>query len=163
MSRTVIAVKSAFFDILMPGTVTVLVPWLLIRHQQGGFAWDGSMSEVAGIGMIATGAAAGLWCAGLFAFIGKGTPAPIDPPKELVVSGAYRFVRNPMYIAVAAIVFGEALFFWAPALLIYAAALCAAFHTFVVVYEEPVLRKKFGASYEGYCHTVSRWRPRLPE
>jgi protein-S-isoprenylcysteine O-methyltransferase Ste14 len=107
------------------------------------------------------GAAILLKCAWDFAVVGLGTPAPIDPPKSLVVSGLYRFVRNPMYVGVALVLFSEALLFSSPRLLDYALLVGTGFFLFVIAYEEPTLRKKFGASYQTYCRAVPRWIPRL--
>jgi protein-S-isoprenylcysteine O-methyltransferase Ste14 len=96
-----------------------------------------------------------------FALRGKGTPAPIDPPKKLVEEGPYRIVRNPMYWSVAFVLLGEALVFHSLTLAELAAALFAAANLFVLFYEEPALRRKFGAEYEDYCRRVPRWLPRL--
>jgi protein-S-isoprenylcysteine O-methyltransferase Ste14 len=96
-----------------------------------------------------------------FALRGKGTPAPIDPPKKLVEEGPYRIVRNPMYWSVAFVLLGEALVFHSLTLAGLAAALFAGANLFVLFYEEPVLRRKFGAEYEDYCRRVPRWLPRL--
>ncbi len=156
------ALKTAMFALLVPGTVAVLVPYLLIRSNLGAFQWSLSLEHIIGGLAILCGASLLLWCSGLFAVVGKGTPAPIDPPKELVAVGAYRVVRNPMYVGVAAILFGEALFFRSATLAVYALAVTTAFHLFVVFYEEPTLRKKFGKSYDDYCLTVPRWWPRIP-
>jgi protein-S-isoprenylcysteine O-methyltransferase Ste14 len=92
-----------------------------------------------------------------FALRGKGTPAPIDPPKRLVVEGPYQIVRNPMYWSVALVMSGEALFFRSVALAEISGVFFACAALFVMVYEEPVLRKKFGAEYEEYCRRVPRW------
>ena len=102
-----------------------------------------------------------LWCVFAFVRIGKGTPAPFDPPRRLVVRGPYRFVRNPMYIGGGLALGGAALFYESASLLAYAAAFLLAAHFFVVVYEEPTLRRGFGAEYEAYCQRVRRWRPGL--
>ena len=107
------------------------------------------------------GFAVALRCAWDFGWTGHGTPAPVAPPQRLVVVGFYRYVRNPMYVGFAAgwiglwIVFGHA---YLPAILA-AAAVALAIHLFVCFYEEPTLRKKFGADYQEYCRNVSRWRP----
>jgi len=93
--------------------------------------------------------------------VGLGTPAPIDPPKSLVVNGLYRFVRNPMYVGVVLVLFSEGLLFSSSRLLEYAVLVGAGFFLFVVAYEEPTLRKKFGASYQAYCQAVPCWIPRL--
>jgi protein-S-isoprenylcysteine O-methyltransferase Ste14 len=96
-----------------------------------------------------------------FALEGRGTPAPVRPPRELVVSGPYRFVRNPMYVALLCIVYGQALLLGSTTLLVYSTALWVAFHSFVMLYEEPTLRMQFGRPYDVYCANVSRWLPRL--
>jgi protein-S-isoprenylcysteine O-methyltransferase Ste14 len=95
-----------------------------------------------------------------FAIEGLGTPAPVLPTKHLVVTGWYRHVRNPMYVAVIALILGQALLFTDWRLLAYAAAVWLGFHAFVTQYEEPALRETFGEDYEVYCRGVSRWSPR---
>lgn len=121
------------------------------------FAWP----QIAGAILCAAGAAVALWCVGTFIFIGKGTPAPFDPPRRLVIRGPYRFVRNPMYIGAACALAGAALFYDSMPLLIYGIALLLLSHLIVVFYEEPTLRRSFGAEYETYCGSVKRWRPSL--
>lgn len=96
-----------------------------------------------------------------FTVRGNGTPAPIDPPRILVAEGVYRFIRNPMYLGALLILLGHVLWFQSLRLLMYAAALTAGFHLFVVFYEEPLLRRKHGASYEDYCQKGPRWVPRV--
>ena len=105
------------------------------------------------------GASIYLWCAWDFTFAGRGTPAPIDPPKALVVRGLYRYMRNPMYVGVLSILVGEALFFESRTLFEYAAIVFIFFYLFVVLYEEPVLKQKFGEPYQRYRQTVPRWLP----
>jgi len=111
-----------------------------------------------------------LICAGLpllldsfarFALQGLGTPAPVAPPKHLVVSGLYRYVRNPMYVAVSSLIFGQGLLFGSVQVLKYGVAVFVGFHLFVLLYEEPVLRDKFGPEYDSYCRNVRRWWPRM--
>ncbi|TMB54178.1 MAG: isoprenylcysteine carboxylmethyltransferase family protein, partial [Deltaproteobacteria bacterium] len=92
---------------------------------------------------------------------GHGTPAPIAPPERLVVSGGFRYVRNPGYIAVVSMVVGQGLFLGSKAVLVYAACLALGFHLFVVLYEEPALRGQFGEQYAAYCRRVARWLPRV--
>ena len=92
---------------------------------------------------------------------GHGTPAPMAPPGRLVVSGPYRAVRNPAYLTALGVLLGEALLLGSRAVLVYAGAMAVAFHLFVVLYEEPALRRKFGAEYEAFCREVPRWIPRL--
>lgn len=96
-----------------------------------------------------------------FTFKGHGTPAPIDPPRELVVTGFYRYVRNPIYIGVLSIFLGYFLWFGYLALLIYTVLAFIGVHAFIVLYEEPILKKKFGAAYEEYLKRVPRWIPRF--
>jgi protein-S-isoprenylcysteine O-methyltransferase Ste14 len=114
------------------------------------------------VGMIigAVGAAVALWCILTFATIGRGTPAPFDPPRRLVIRGPYRFVRNPMYIGAGLALASAGLFYESLALLGYAGVFFLAAHAFVVLYEEPTLRRTFGQEYEAYCQQVGRWSPR---
>ena len=156
-----VALKTLIFSILVPGTVAFVIPWLLLQQPWGlvfllPSAWlVGFLPLLLGVGLY-------LWCAGAFTFIGKGTPAPIDAPKVLVVQGLYRWVRNPMYIAVLSVVIGEAILFHSILLVEYALVLWGMFHVFVVFVEESLLCSQFGASYETYFRTVPRWLPRSP-
>jgi protein-S-isoprenylcysteine O-methyltransferase Ste14 len=100
------------------------------------------------------------WTWGAFGVHGRGTPMPFDPPRELVVQGPYRYVRNPMYVAGVLVLLGEALLFTSLPLLEYAAAFWLATHLLVLGYEEPRLRRSFGDGYERYRATVNRWVPR---
>jgi len=113
--------------------------------------------------VVAIGAAIGLPCVWEFAWRGLGTPAPFDPPRKLVISGPYRFVRNPMYFGMGLVLIGEAIVFPNITLLMLGltAALFLFVTTFVIVYEEPTLRRTFGTDYEAYCRAVRRWIPRL--
>ena len=151
--------KTLIFTVLVPGTVTVLVPYLLLSSGFELFSIEISIFRFLGLVPILLGTLMYLSCAWDFTFVGKGTPAPIDPPKELVVRGLYRFVRNPMYAGVALVLFGEAVLFQSGMLFVYAALVLLGFHLFVVCYEEPTLRRKFGESYEQYCRRVPRWVP----
>jgi len=108
---------------------------------------------------MALGAAIYYWCAWDFATAGQGTPAPIDPPKHLVVKGLYRFVRNPMYAGVLLLLAGESLAFQSLRILTYAAIVFVVANLFVIFYEEPALKRKFGAEYEEYLRSVTRWIP----
>ncbi len=113
--------------------------------------------QIAGMIIGTIGGAIALWCVFTFAFIGKGTPAPFDPPRRLVIRGPYRFVRNLMYIGAGLALLGAALFYGSSSILIYAGVFFLATHLFVVLYEEPTLRRTFGAEYQAYCHRVGRW------
>jgi len=118
------------------------------------------VSQVAGAVAVVAGAALATWCVASFALVGKGTPAPFDPPRRLVVQGPYRFVRNPMYVGAVGALAGAALFYQSLALAAYAGLFALVAHAFVVGYEEPVLRRSFGAGYDAYCSRVGRWWPR---
>lgn len=116
--------------------------------------------QIAGILAGLAGAALAVWCIFTFVFVGRGTPAPFDPPRRLVIRGPYRFVRNPMYIGAAIAVAGAALFYQSLALLEYAAVFLLLTGVFVLAYEEPTLRRLFGHDYDMYCENVGRWWPR---
>jgi len=157
-----IALKTVLFTTLVPGSATVLVPYLLMSWDIRIFSFDLGAIRFLGLPPILLGAVTYLWCAWDFTFTGRGTPAPIDPPKELVVKGLYRYVRNPMYVGITLILLGEALLFESAVLFLYAGFLLVCAHLFIVYYEEPTLRRLFGASYESYRKSVARWTPRLP-
>jgi len=151
--------RSLVFTVLVPGTVTVVAPYLLLPRGAGLAIGPAGLW---GVPLIALGMGCYFWCVWDFALRGGGTPAPIDAPKRLVVTGPYRYVRNPMYLGVESLVVGEAILFSSWRLLEYAGLLAVCFHLFVVLYEERTLRKKFGMAYDGYCRTVSRWVPKRP-
>src|SRR5438046_8743580 len=119
--------------------------------------------QVAGIIMVTIGTAIALWCVFTFVFIGKGTPAPFDPPRKLVIRGPYRFVRNPMYIGAGMTLAGAALFYESLSIFIYTGLFFLITHLFVVLYEEPTLRRTFGYKYEAYLRRVRRWLPKRSE
>src|SRR5207344_2230851 len=110
-----------------------------------------------GVALAVLGVALALWCILTFAFVGRGTPAPFDPPRRLVVRGPYRAVRNPMYLGAWFYLVGFALFYRSTGAALYALAFLIVMHTFVVLYEEPRLRRTFGRDYEAYCERVGRW------
>lgn len=149
--------RTIVFTILVPNTVTVVVPYYLLP----GGDFHLGIARYLGIPLIALGAALYLRCAWDFARVGLGTPAPIDPPRNLVAGGLYRYVRNPMYVGIVSLLLGECIFFESRRVLAFALFAVLATHLFVVCYEEPTLRKKFGASYEEYCRRVPRWIPKL--
>ena len=109
--------------------------------------------------ITAAGAAIALWCIFTLVSVGRGTPAPFDPPLRLVIRGPYRFVRNPMYIGAILALLGVALFYESLSILIYAGVFFVATHLFVLFYEEPTLRQTFESEYEAYCSRVKRWLP----
>ena len=152
--------RSIFFTILQPGTVTVLIPyWLNSSRRNSAISNHQSLSYL-GLALIVIGAAGLLWCIWDFFSAGRGTISPVDPPKHLVARGLYRYVRNPMYVAVVTILIGEAIFFRSMPILIEAAVFLVLANLFVALYEEPTLRRQFGESYERYTQTVGRWIPR---
>jgi protein-S-isoprenylcysteine O-methyltransferase Ste14 len=153
MSAGVLA-KTLLFTLLVPGTVAVLLPRWIVAATGGGHAPAGLHGPALLLG--AAGLALYLWCALDFARA-AGTPAPIDPPKELVARGLYRWSRNPMYVGVLAFVLAQALYAGSTWLLLYAALLFTAFHSFVVFYEEPTLARTFGGAYERYRASTPRW------
>jgi protein-S-isoprenylcysteine O-methyltransferase Ste14 len=158
----VLFLKNLLFTLLVPGTVAVVVPWMIGSAGSDASGSSSAAHRTLSLAPMAAGVCIYLWCLWDFATFGRGTPAPIDAPKRLVVRGLYHHVRNPMYVGVLFAILGWALYFSSARLLLYAAAVGAAFHLFVVVYEEPALRSHFGADYERYCSRVRRWLPGLP-
>jgi protein-S-isoprenylcysteine O-methyltransferase Ste14 len=152
---------SVLFFIIAPGTVAGIVPWLISRWQvEPPFMGLGPL-RLAGIALIALGALPLVDSFRRFAVEGRGTPAPILPTQTLVLTGFYRHVRNPMYVGVVALIAGQGLILANAWLLAYAAAVWLGFHLFVTYYEEPTLRRQFGAAFDGYRKNVPRWFPRF--
>jgi protein-S-isoprenylcysteine O-methyltransferase Ste14 len=148
--------KTLVFTVFVPGTVAGYVPWRLRR----GAAPVTGVEAWAALGVIAIGIAVYLHTAFWgFALIGSGTPAPIAPTKILVVKGLHRFVRNPMYLGVALVIGGQAWLSHSLHILIYMACMLTVAHLFVVLYEEPTLRRQFGEEYDRYRAAVPRWIP----
>ena len=163
MARPVrLTLRSIFFTFLLPGTVTVVIPYFVVfgGHIDRLESW--TLWHYLSLLPIIVGAGILFWCVWDFAVAGRGTLAPVDPPKHLVVRGLYRYVRNPMSVGVVSILFGEALLFWSLSLLCYAIVFFIITHLFVVLYEEPALRRQFGESYEAYRRSVPRWLPHAP-
>lgn len=152
------ALGSILFFILAPGMVAGFIPLALLRT--GPRIQTGFLSYLA-FPLWIVGVVILVWCFWDFLAKGKGTPAPIDPPRELVVTGLYRYVRNPMYVGVLLVIIGHFLWFGYWNLLIYAVLVFLAFNAFVIFYEEPNLRQRFGAAYEEYRKRVPRWIPRF--
>lgn len=153
-----LALRNIVFTVVVPGVAAVWIPWRILTR-------GGARPEPAAwyaVAVIAAGGALYLTCVSLFAVVGRGTPGPWDAPRRFVGVGPYRYVRNPIYVAALLVVLGEAWLFLSPALLLYAGAMAAFFHLFVIGYEEPTLRRTFGATYEEYLRTVPRWIPRRP-
>jgi protein-S-isoprenylcysteine O-methyltransferase Ste14 len=155
-----LVLRSLLFALLIPGTVVVLVPrWIISRSGNG--ANQSSTLRLVGLLAIVIGGSLLVGCIWDFARKGRGTLAPVDPPMQLVVLGLYRYVRNPMYVGALLALLGQAAFFKSLSLLCYAVAFFVWVHLFVVLYEEPTLRRRFGSSYERYCLTVNRWLPKI--
>ncbi|HEX2180649.1 MAG TPA: methyltransferase [Rubrobacteraceae bacterium] len=161
MRRTTAAVGSAVFFLLAPGVVVGLIPWLLTgwRAREPLPFW----APVRVLGGILLLAALIALVRAFVRFVveGFGTPAPVAAPERLVIGGMYRYVRNPMYVAVLAAIVGQALLLGRLVLLLYAAAAWLAVAAFVRFYEEPTLSRRFGADYEAYRRAVPAWLPRL--
>jgi protein-S-isoprenylcysteine O-methyltransferase Ste14 len=154
----VTAYKSLLYLVFEAGLFALYIPLRLLRT--GPRAETGAIAFL-GIPLWLIGSLIILRCFWDFAFQGRGTPIPMDPPKELVVMGFYRYVRNPIYVGVLSIFLGHFLWFGYWALLIYTALAFLGVHLFIVLYEEPTLKRKFGAAYVHYLRQVPRWIPRL--
>ena len=151
----VLFLKNLLFTILVPGTVAFFVPLCLFSHPPITL----SAASLAGGALLSVGVLIYLWCLWDFATAGGGTPAPIDPPKHLVIRGLYKYVRNPMYVGVLSVILGWAILFMSSGLAIYGVCVATCFHLFVVLYEEAHLKGLYGAGYEQYCSQVNRWLP----
>jgi protein-S-isoprenylcysteine O-methyltransferase Ste14 len=153
------AAGTLLFLVLAPGVVAGLVPWLLTGWRSAG---PPLWLQIIGWIAVAAGAAVVLEAFGRFVVEGIGTPAPAAPTERLVVGGLYRCIRNPMYLAVAAVILGQAALLGRWLLVVYALAFGATVWSFVHWYEEPTLRQQFGPEYEHYLRTVPGWWPRRP-
>jgi protein-S-isoprenylcysteine O-methyltransferase Ste14 len=159
--RTSAILGSALFLVIVPGAIAGLIPWSITRWQFMPPFVGLEITRAIGVILILAGVPGLLDSFGRFALQGLGTPAPIAPPRHLVVTGLYRFVRNPMYVAVVATILGQALLFGDWRLAAYGAMFWLAMHVFVVIYEEPTLTETFGAEYETFRANVPRWLPRV--
>ena len=154
-----ILLRALTYATLFVAFFLVVVPRRILRVS--GYVWGGSpaWSELAGIGLVIVGLALVMWCLVTFAFVGKGTAAPFDPPRTLVVVGPYQYVRNPIYIGAVAVMLGAAMYLWSGWLALYALVVLLVTHLLVIFYEEPHLRQVFGQPYEDYLRSVHRWMP----
>jgi protein-S-isoprenylcysteine O-methyltransferase Ste14 len=159
MKRTSAALGSFAFLLVTPGTVCGLVPLLITGWRRPGdpVPWVDALGWL----LVLAGGAVLLHAFVAFAWHGRGTPAPTAPTERLVVQGAYRYVRNPMYVAVLALVLGQVLLFASGGLFAYLVVLGTTVNVFVHTYEEPTLREAYGPSYDEFCENVPRWLPRL--
>ncbi|MBM3766727.1 MAG: isoprenylcysteine carboxyl methyltransferase [Acidobacteria bacterium] len=157
MTRSTATFGSALFFLAAPGVVAGYLPWVISGWMLGGSI----TARCAGVLLVGCGLVVAIDSFRRFAIEGFGTPAPVAPTIKLIVSGWYRHVRNPMYVAVLAMIFGQALLFGSPALALYGGAVWLLFHAFVVFYEEPRLKRSFGDSYIDFQRRVPRWIPLL--
>ena len=154
-----VLLRAITYATLFIGLVLVFVPAQVLSRAGVARPAQFGASQLAGVIVAAAGGAVAIWCILTLALVGRGTPAPFDPPRRLVVSGPYGYVRNPMYLGAALALVGAALFYQAGVLWAYAAGFLVLMHTLVVLYEEPHLRQTFGEAYETYCRKVRRWWP----
>ena len=152
--------RAATYSALFIGLLLVYLPNQILSS--AGISQPAAIGIWQGAGMLVgvCGAALALTCILTFVSVGRGTPAPFDPPRRLVVRGPYRFIRNPMYVGAGLAVAGAALFYQSLPLLGYAGLFLVLTHLFVVFYEEPTLRETFAGDYEAYCERVGRWWPK---
>ena len=154
----VLFLRALISFLVLPGTFAGLIPaWILSIDRNRGHGWP------IGAVPLATGAVILLWCVRDFYVFGRGTLAPWDPPKHLVIVGLYRFTRNPMYVGISLLLAGWSLLTASPSLAIYTASLALGFHLRVLLYEEPRLKQQFGEEWMRYAATVPRWLLRPPK
>jgi protein-S-isoprenylcysteine O-methyltransferase Ste14 len=156
-----VLLRAITYATLFVGLVLVLVPERILAMAGITRAVTSGPMAIFGLVLTAAGALLALWCVLTFVFQGKGTPAPFDPPRRLVVSGPYRYLRNPMYLGAALALAGAALLYRSVSLLAYAVLFLGASHLFVLGFEEPTLARLFEDEYRAYQARVNRWLPRL--
>jgi len=161
MRKLAAILGSAIFLVIAPGFVAGLVPWWISHWRTSPPFFGILLFRDLGAASITLGILGLLDSFVRFALQGLGTPAPVFPTRHLVVTGLYRYVRNPMYLAVTLTILGQALIFGSVRLLAYGGLIWLVFHSFVLLYEEPTLRATFGSEYESFCAAVPRWIPRL--
>lgn len=152
--------RTLLFGALVPATILAAIPAMILNVT--GTEGEGGALRLVGLVPIGLGIAVLAWCFAGFIIEGQGTPAPYDPPNQLVTGRLYSWMRNPMYVAVTTILVGEAMFYGSVALLVWAAVAWIFFNMFVVLYEEPTLKRRFGPAYETYLEHVPRWIPSRP-
>jgi protein-S-isoprenylcysteine O-methyltransferase Ste14 len=159
--KTIAVLGSALFFAVAPTSVAGLIPWWITHWEFRPPFFDLEATRAVGILLIVAGLSVLVDSFARFALQGLGTPAPIAPTQNLVVTGLYRYVRNPIYVALVVVILGQTALFGDQRLLLYAALVWPAFHAFVVGYEEPTLVHQFGTEYEDFRTNVPRWIPRL--
>jgi protein-S-isoprenylcysteine O-methyltransferase Ste14 len=152
---------SALFFMIAPCVAAGVIPWWITRWEFRPPFFGLELTRAGGVILIIAGTLGLVDSFARFALRGVGTPAPIAPTQKLVVTGLYRYVRNPIYAAVVAVILGQAILFGARGLILYGALFWLACHAFVLVYEEPTLERTFGADYGGFRANVPRWIPRI--
>jgi protein-S-isoprenylcysteine O-methyltransferase Ste14 len=160
VTTVLLLLKNILFTVLVPGTVAVYLPLRVVTQPPAVLSFDWRTSQLVALLPLLLGATIYFWCLWDFAVKGRGTPAPIDAPKRLVVRGLYKYNRNPMYVGVLLVIAGWAVWLQSKPVLIYGAVVAIFFHLFVVLVEEPLLKRKFGEAYLRYCGEVGRWLPR---
>jgi len=150
-------IRNFVFTVLQPGVVAGLIPWLILGDKVNSISKPIQWYQYFGFIIVAVGFIVMINCIISFAIKGKGTLSPADPTKKLVVTGLYNYSRNPMYVGVILILIGEALFFQSTKLLLYSILIYTAFYFFIILFEEPRLRKDFGQEYINYCKKVRRF------
>ena len=152
--------RALTYATLFIALLLVIVPQRILAG--AGIVWPAHIGvlQVIGAALFIAGMGLAVACVLTFAFVGRGTPAPFDAPRKLVVVGPYRWVRNPMYIGAGLALLGAAIFYGSFGLALYTVGFWSMAHLFVLLYEEPVLRRQFGADYDAYAATRRRWIPR---
>ena len=161
MQRMSAVLGTSIFFVVAPFLAAGIIPWWITRWQFRPPFLGLELTRAIGVVLIVAGVPGIVDSFARFALQGLGTPAPVAPPQKLVVTGLYRYVRNPMYVSVLAIVLGQALLFGDWRLMVYAALFWLACHAYVILYEERTLQRKFGAEYDAFRAKVPRWIPRL--
>jgi protein-S-isoprenylcysteine O-methyltransferase Ste14 len=161
MSKAIAVLGSALFFVIAPSMLAGFIPWWVTHWELRPAFFGVDLTRLLGGILIIAGVPGVVDSFARFALEGLGTPAPIAPPQNLVVTGLYRYVRNPIYVAVVAVIFGQALLFGDLRLLWYGALLWLFFHFQVVMFEEPTLKQTFGTEYESFRTNVPRWIPRF--
>ncbi len=152
-----VLIRTIIYASLFVALVLIYLPGQVLQRPGIDYPAEFGTLQYTGLLIGTVGALFALWCILTFTFVGKGTPAPFDPPRNLVVNGPYRILRNPMYAGAALALVGASLFYVSWPLVLYTVAFLTVTHLMVVFYEEPTLRRMFGESYNAYCTTTRRW------
>lgn len=161
IAETLIAsLGTLLFLLLLIPFFLIWIPYRILLSPEYIYRFEIGIYRYLGLAPIVLGVVIYLFCSGSFVYVGKGTPIPFTPTKELIVTGLYRFVRNPLYIAGVLVLAGEAILFQSLGIFIYCLVMFVVFNVHVLM-EESLLGEKFGARYEQYCKSVPRWIPRF--